>query len=91
MIYCTELLINAQRRRNQVAPVDLDLINQPVMTNTTSITLARLSEPDIEFEMNMNRIHCDVQIMRIITPQQNQNAHTRYRSTPGIQQIRFAK
>mmetsp|Transcript_16587 Transcript_16587/g.18921 ORF Transcript_16587/g.18921 Transcript_16587/m.18921 type:complete len:375 (+) Transcript_16587:144-1268(+) len=89
MIYCTELLINAQRRRNQVAPVDLDLINQPVMTNTTGISLARLSEPDIEFEMNMNRIHCDVQIMRIITPQPNQSAHTRYRSTPGTQQVRF--
>ena len=69
--------------------VDLSLVNQRVMAITTNITLSELLQENLDLTVNMNKRHMDIQILRIITPQPNQNALTRYQRTNQTHQVRF--
>eukprot|EP00957_Ditylum_brightwellii_P199000 15169013-Ditylum_brightwellii.AAC.1 len=66
-----------QRQRVIMAPIDASLINHCVM-QTTKVTVAELISENIDNAINMNRRQIDIQILRIITPQSNQNATTHY-------------
>ena len=70
----------SQRQRTILAPIDMNLINRRVM-RTTEVTVTELMTDKVDETINMNRKHIDVQILRVITPQANQNATTRYQRT----------
>ena len=71
---------NAQQRRCIPTPIDSTLINHIVM-QTTTITIYKLLQENLDLTVNINKRHVDVQIMRVITPQANQNAVTQYTSS----------
>ena len=79
---------DAKRRRCIPTPIDSTLVNRRVM-RTTTITLAELLQENLDLTVNMNKRHVDVQIMRVITPQANQNAVTRYTRSNQQNEARF--
>ena len=68
---------DAQRRIFIPTPIDSALINRIVM-RTITITLSKLLQENLDLTVNMNKRHVGVQIVRVITPQANKNAVTRY-------------
>ena len=67
---------------------DSILLNaRPMRTNT--ISLNRLKLDDIDYDMNLNKFHIGVQIMRIIAPILNVNASTKYFKNSNEKQIKY--
>ena len=72
-----DVTVRAQRIIFIPTPIDSTLINIRVM-RTKSINLSELTQEDLDLTINMKKRHVDVQIMRVITLQANQNDITRY-------------
>ena len=78
----------ARRQRMIQMPVDRSLLGELVM-KTQEIYVRDLLDEDVEMEMNLNKSHLNLQIMRIITPQSGNTgnqAMTRYQHRLNSQQ-----
>ena len=70
-----EININAQRRRVIMIPDDSRRTSMRVM-RTAEATVTMLLDESLNAKFNMNRTHIDLKILRVLTPQANQNAVT---------------
>ena len=56
-------------------PADSRRTSMPVMRNAEA-TVTMLLDKSLNAKVNMNRTHIDLKIIRVVTPQSNQNAVT---------------
>ena len=56
-------------------PVDSRRTSMRVM-RTAEATVTMLLDKSLNAKVNMNRTHIDLKILRVVTPQENQNAVT---------------
>ena len=84
-----EMNINAQRRRVILMPSDSSFPHMRVM-RTTDIAVTMLLGENLNASVKMNRTHIDLQILRVVTHQANQNAVTRHKRG-NQQQVRFIR
>ena len=81
-----EMNRNVQRRIVIMIPADSILTNM-IVASMDDVTVTMLLDENLNANVNMNQTHIDLQILRVITPQANQNTVTRHQKGNQQQQV----